>query len=989
MTSSSSSSSSWSDVDFAAWQRAMRAHLDAATPAADAAQTAERAALATQTRALHDLPAELRPPAVPALVKAFRAHVDRLTARLAAAHAALAVVAEPVVALDDPNTMLDERDVAHQREREMFAAELNAMRGAQTEVAALRARLAEADTAMADAGDQMRQLRENVAQLMLLDEERNAVKRQSKEEIEQLRRDTHALLLERDEAQRVAIDAMQTQLDAARAELALRDDSETDQVDALRQQLAALRSQAETDQLSAQTALDQAQSEMVGLRAQLADRSDSQSDQVVELQEQLDATRARADNAERAQVDSQRTLDVAQKEVIALRAQLGERVDSQNDQVVELQEQLVAMREQAGQVELAQADAAQELEKAHKEVIALRAQLGERADSQNGQVVALQHQLEATRAQADEAELAQADALQKLDVAQKDVIAMRAKLAEHANLQSDQVVTLQEQLDAMRARADDAERALAELQKSAAERADSQAAALHQELAETRARADATEQELDQLREQSAADAEERSAQLQAARQTEQQRVTELAAVRQQLAALEQSLATERAAASSTGSVLENERQQVIDLQKQLAEQRVASDRLFVEQRRTAAELIESRRAYDTTVDELQAQRASAKQSAQKEHAAEHALAGVQEAAARAEDRARAARAEQAAAEQAQRDAEHRADTAAAKLDQCERERSAASAAADALRAQLAALQKGAQDDAGKVERLTKQLQESVPRQEIAEKQAEFDELERETVVLREMRDRTRNEVLAAEARADAATNELELSHNSLRALDDARLAAEQRAIAAETHVLDLRARIAALEDVASPAATTATVDTADLSDSMSQLEIENSNLKERLDGAREANRTLQQELQALQAKMASAPPAPVAAAAAPAPVANSGATQPTLEASPELMSVVQRLTHDKAVLSQQVESEKRRCRDLEEQVLRIKQQLDDMQDARLANRDLERGNVVAPSSSGMSCANVPAMASLMWRRLMRAWSARVGAADDDLARSR
>jgi hypothetical protein len=835
--SNHSSMSSWVDVDYSSWQTAMRTHLVDATPAALQAQQAERAALAAHTKALHDLPPESRPAAVPPLIKLFRAHVDGLTNRLAAAHLALSVVAAPIVAHEPP------------------ALELIELQNA------------------------------------------------------------HAQILSQDSAMKLRLASLTQQLDASRAEM---------------QDVAA---RAEKYELS----IDQLNSERLAHQTHLAEcraRAESAESQLQAHADQLLSMR---------QVEQQRLAELTD-----LRNQLALREEAAtDDQAAETALAQLRLRAETAEQELVERDA--QMQQKNAELADVRSQLTTVEQSIVGDA---EFRL---RAETAERELVERDAQ------------MQQKNAELANLRS-QLTTVEQSIvgDAeFRLRAETAERELVER--------DAQLANLRSQLttAEQSVVGDA------ELRLRAERELDERNAQI-------QQKNAELADLRSQLTVAEQALVTERNNVASTGSVLDSERQQVLDLQKQLAEQRAASDRLFVEQRRTASELVDARRAYDSTVDELQAQRTSAKQSAQKELAAEHALAGVQEAAARAEDRARAARAEQAAAEQAQRDAEQRADAAAAKLDQSERERHASAASAETLRAQLTALQASASGDAGKVQQLVKQLQESVPRQEFADKLAELDELMRETTALREMRDRTRNEVLEAESRADAAVNELELAQHSLRALDDARLAAEQRAEAADSDALGLRARIAALEStIAAPSVAVAAA-ASDMSDSMSQLEIENSNLKERLDGAREANRTLQQELQALQARIASSPPvaAPVAVASAPAT-----ATVAVAEASPELLSVVQRLTHDKAVLSQQVEAEKRRCQDLEEQVLRVKQQLDDLHDARLANRDIERGTVEAPASSGLSCANAPAMVALMWRRLMRTWAARDESAD--LARSR
>jgi hypothetical protein len=72
----------------------------------------------------------------------------------------------------------------------------------------------------------------------------------------------------------------------------------------------------------------------------------------------------------------------------------------------------------------------------------------------------------------------------------------------------------------------------------------------------------------------------------------------------------------------------------------------------------------------------------------------------------------------------------------------------------------------------------------------------------------------------------------------------------------------------------------------------------------------------------------------------------------------------------------QQLESEKRRCVDLEDQVLHLKHQVDELGTelsvVRRADRDLERGGAgaAALAADDLSCVHFPTIAANMWRRL-------------------
>jgi chromosome segregation ATPase len=430
---------------------------------------------------------------------------------------------------------------------------------------------------------------------------------------------------------------------------------------------------------------------------------------------------------------------------------------------------------------------------------------------------------------------------------------------------------------------------------------------------------------------------------------------------------LERLLQAERSASALATAALETERKQLADVQKQLSDQFAASEQVFAEQRKTAAELTDARRAYDSMVDELQSARSKVKASLQAEQDAARTVVSVQEAAARAEERLLAARAEQLAAQQAMRDAEQRCDAATARLDSTERELRVASDRAEALRVQVLSADGKLDEVAAELARARKLLGDSVPRQQLLDLQEELAERDRELGTLRE---RTA-ELRAAELRADAAASELELAHNSIRAIDDARVVAEDRAREAADELVRLRAVVAALESAA------ANRDGSNDDDEVARLESENANLKERLDGAREANRTLQQELEAAQTKLLGLSNA---AAAASSPSSTAAATVsvpvPVPDASPELLSVMQRLTHEKAALLQQLESEKRRCVDLEDQVLHLKHQVDELGTelsvVRRADRDLERGGAgaAALAADDLSCVHFPTIAANMWRRL-------------------
>jgi predicted nucleic acid-binding Zn-ribbon protein len=438
---------------------------------------------------------------------------------------------------------------------------------------------------------------------------------------------------------------------------------------------------------------------------------------------------------------------------------------------------------------------------------------------------------------------------------------------------------------------------------------------------------------------------------------------------------LERLLQAERSASALATAALETERKQLADVQKQLSDQFAASEQVFAEQRKTAAELTDARRAYDSMVDELQSARSKVKASVQAEQDAARTVVSVQEAAARAEERLLAARAEQLAAQQAMRDAEQRCDAATARLDSTERELRVASDRAEALRLQVLSADGKLDEVAAELARARKLLGDSVPRQQLLDLQEELAERDRELGALRE---RTA-EVRAAELRADAAASELELAHNSIRAIDDARVVAEDRAREAADELVRLRAVVAALESAA------ANRDGSN-DDAVVRLESENANLKERLDGAREANRTLQQELEAAQAKLLGLSNAAASASTATATVP----VPPVPDASPELLSVMQRLTHEKAGLLQQLESEKRRCVDLEDQVLHLKHQVDELGTelsvVRRADRDLERGGAgaAALAADDLSCVHFPTIAANMWRRLTlmvaRTLAARSGA---------